>query len=119
MRGQPGWIAAMAYAVCCALRLARFNSRLGVVDLPPWPTTISPAFRLRPRRLVLLPMIRFEIGRNFSPSGGDRALDPADRRADGQHPATFSFKGPACRPMGGPALAGVGLLAAMLVSQPW
>ena len=28
--GSLGWIAAMAYAVCCALRLARFNSRLAI-----------------------------------------------------------------------------------------
>jgi CDP-diacylglycerol--serine O-phosphatidyltransferase len=33
--GSLGWIAALAYAVCAALRLARFNARLGD-DLPPW-----------------------------------------------------------------------------------
>jgi CDP-diacylglycerol--serine O-phosphatidyltransferase len=33
--GSLGWIAALAYAVCAALRLARFNARLGD-ELPPW-----------------------------------------------------------------------------------
>ncbi len=31
---QFGWIAALALAVCCALRLARFNSRLDADDQP-------------------------------------------------------------------------------------
>ncbi len=30
--GRLGWLAAFAYAVCAALRLARFNSQVGVVD---------------------------------------------------------------------------------------
>ncbi|KTR82606.1 CDP-diacylglycerol O-phosphatidyltransferase [Novosphingobium barchaimii] len=29
-----GWIAALAYAICCVLRLARFNSRLDSLDQP-------------------------------------------------------------------------------------
>ena len=30
--GKPGWIAAFVYCACTALRLARFNANLGVVD---------------------------------------------------------------------------------------
>ena len=30
--GKPGWIAAFVYCACAALRLARFNTNLGVVD---------------------------------------------------------------------------------------
>ncbi len=30
--GKPGWIAAFVYCSCAALRLARFNTNLGVVD---------------------------------------------------------------------------------------
>ena len=30
-----GWVVALLYAVCCALRLARFNTQLGA-DLPPY-----------------------------------------------------------------------------------
>lgn len=29
-----GWIAALAFAICCALRLARFNAQLDLVDQP-------------------------------------------------------------------------------------
>ncbi|WP_343038749.1 phosphatidylcholine/phosphatidylserine synthase [Skermanella pratensis] len=45
--GTPGWIAVLAFSVCAALRLARFNSKLGDSDLPPTPTTISPGSRRR------------------------------------------------------------------------
>jgi CDP-diacylglycerol--serine O-phosphatidyltransferase len=30
--GKPGWIAAFVYCACAALRLARFNTNIGVVD---------------------------------------------------------------------------------------
>ncbi|MBF5094562.1 phosphatidylcholine/phosphatidylserine synthase [Azospirillum sp. INR13] len=121
--GSLGWIAAMAYAVCCALRLARFNSRLGVVDLPPWAYNYftgvpAPAGA----GLVLLPMILgFEIGPQFL--GHPAVIVPWTLLIGGLMVSTlptFSFKGarvPAQWVV--PALAGVGLLAAMLVSQPW
>lgn len=32
--GNIGWVVALLYAVCCALRLARFNAALDDVDLP-------------------------------------------------------------------------------------
>jgi CDP-diacylglycerol--serine O-phosphatidyltransferase len=121
--GSLGWIAAMAYAVCCALRLARFNSRLGVVDLPPWAYNYftgvpAPAGA----GLVLLPMILgFEIGPQFP--GHPAVIVPWTLLIGGLMVSilpTFSFKGarvPAHWVV--PALAGVGLLAAMMVSQPW
>lgn len=36
LREQPsfGWIAALAFAICCVLRLARFNSRLDTLEQP-------------------------------------------------------------------------------------
>lgn len=34
--GSFGWVLALLFAVCAALRLARFNTRLGISDLPPW-----------------------------------------------------------------------------------
>ncbi len=34
--GRWGWAAVVLYAVCCALRLARFNTKLDEPDLPPW-----------------------------------------------------------------------------------
>lgn len=32
--GAVGWVVALLYAVCCALRLARFNAALDITDLP-------------------------------------------------------------------------------------
>ena len=34
--GGLGWVLSLLFAVCAALRLARFNTRLGISDLPPW-----------------------------------------------------------------------------------
>jgi len=34
--GGFGWVIALVFAVCAALRLARFNTRLGETDLPSW-----------------------------------------------------------------------------------
>src|SRR5215510_133097 len=34
--GGFGWALALLFAVCCALRLARFNTRLENTDLPAW-----------------------------------------------------------------------------------
>jgi len=54
----------LLYCVCCALRLARFNTRLGASDLPPWAYKFftgvpAPAAA----GLVLTPMIvSFEVG---------------------------------------------------------
>ncbi|MCG5244014.1 CDP-alcohol phosphatidyltransferase family protein [Azospirillum doebereinerae] len=121
--GSLGWIAAMAYAVCCALRLARFNSRLGVVDLPPWAYNYftgvpAPAGA----GLVLLPMtLGFEAGPDWI--GHPVVIVPWTLMIGGLMVSTlptFSFKGarvPAQWVV--PALAGVGLIAAMMVSQPW
>jgi CDP-diacylglycerol--serine O-phosphatidyltransferase len=62
--GGIGWAVVLLYCVCCALRLARFNTRLGVSDLPPWGYKFftgvpAPAAA----GLVLTPMmVSFEIG---------------------------------------------------------
>lgn len=34
--GRLGWALCLLHAVCCVLRLARFNTMLGQPDLPPW-----------------------------------------------------------------------------------
>lgn len=31
-----GWVVALVYITCCALRLARFNTKLNDPDMPPW-----------------------------------------------------------------------------------
>jgi CDP-diacylglycerol--serine O-phosphatidyltransferase len=61
----PGWIAALFFTVCCALRLARFNTNMG--RLPPYAYNYftgvpAPAGA----GLALLPMVvSFEIGAEF------------------------------------------------------
>lgn len=61
----PGWIAALFFTVCCALRLARFNTSLG--KLPPYAYNYftgvpAPAGA----GIAILPMvISFEIGGDF------------------------------------------------------
>jgi CDP-diacylglycerol--serine O-phosphatidyltransferase len=56
--GGLGWALVLLFSVCCALRLARFNTMLGEPDLPPWAYNFftgvpAPAAA----GLVLLPMI--------------------------------------------------------------
>lgn len=55
---EIGWVITLVFAVCAALRLARFNTRLGVSDMPSWASNFftgvpAPAGG----GLVLLPMI--------------------------------------------------------------
>jgi CDP-diacylglycerol--serine O-phosphatidyltransferase len=66
LRGA-GWVIALVFAVCAALRLARFNTRLDASDQPAWAANFftgvpAPAGG----GLALLPMIlSFEIGEAF------------------------------------------------------
>ncbi len=41
--GKPGWLAAFIYAACAALRLARFNTQVGIVDKRYFQGLASPA----------------------------------------------------------------------------
>ena len=55
---ELGWIITLVFVVCAALRLARFNTRLGISDMPAWASNFftgvpAPAGG----GLVLLPMI--------------------------------------------------------------
>ncbi|HYG90533.1 MAG TPA: CDP-diacylglycerol--serine O-phosphatidyltransferase [Azospirillum sp.] len=121
--GSFGWIAALAYAVCCALRLARFNSRLGAPDLPPWAFNYftgvpAPAGA----GLVLLPMIAgFEV--NPAIVGHPALVVPWTLAIGGLMVSTLpTFSGKGMRIPTDyvvPALLGVGLLAAFLVAQTW
>jgi len=62
--GRPGWILVMLFAMCCGLRLARFNVALEDVNAPSWKAHFftgvpAPAGA----GLVLLPMVlSFQIG---------------------------------------------------------
>lgn len=62
--GSFGWAVVLVYVVCCALRLARFNTMIGQADLPPYAYNFftgvpAPAGA----GLVLMPLIvSFETG---------------------------------------------------------
>jgi CDP-diacylglycerol--serine O-phosphatidyltransferase len=62
-----GWAVTMAFAVCCALRLARFNTKLDNTDLPAWTSRFfvgvpAPAGA----GLALIPvMATFELGPGY------------------------------------------------------
>ncbi|MBP2293528.1 CDP-diacylglycerol--serine O-phosphatidyltransferase [Azospirillum rugosum] len=121
--GSLGWIAAMAYAVCAALRLARFNSRLGDVDLPPWAFNYFTGIPAPAGAgLAVLPMvIGFEAGPAVA--GHPAIVVPWTLLVGGLMVSTLpTFSGKGMRVPTHyvvPALVGVGLLAASLVSQPW
>ena len=59
-----GWAIVLFYAVCCALRLARFNAQLGAAPAPPWRANFfSGAPAPAGAGLLMLPMfVSFEWG---------------------------------------------------------
>lgn len=121
--GVLGWIAALALAVCCVLRLARFNAGLGAADKPPWAFNYftgvpAPAGA----GLALLPIaMGFELG-GVVP-GHPYLVALWSLVVAGLMISalpTFSFKRlrvPAY--LVAPGLVGVGVTAAALVVQPW
>lgn len=121
--GGLGWALVLLYSVCCALRLARFNTMIGQPDLPPWAYNFftgvpAPAAA----GLVLLPMMMtFQTGSGFfhHPVVVGIFLVGVSFLMVSTIP-TFSFKRFRV-PMGYvlPTLLVVGLLAAFLVTEPW
>lgn len=122
--GGIGWALVLLFSVCCALRLARFNTMLGEPDLPPWAYNFftgvpAPAAA----GLVLLPMvISFQSnGEGFfaSPSVNAVFLVAVSFLMVSKIP-TFSgkrFRVPHEYVL--PMLLFVGVLAAFLVTEPW
>lgn len=121
--GAFGWVAVLALCVCAALRLARFNTKLGQGDLPPYAYNYftgvpAPAGA----GLALLPLVlSFQTGPGLFTSPwlvGPWTFVVALLMVS-QLP-TFSLKGIRVpQSMVVPVLAGVGLIAAALVSTPW
>jgi len=121
--GTFGWIAVLALSVCAALRLARFNSKLGQNDMPAYAYNYftgvpAPAGA----GLALLPLLlSFEFGSDTV--GSPWIVVPwtlVVAMLMVSWIPTFSLKGirvPQWLVV--PILAGVGLLAAALVSAPW
>lgn len=117
-----GWVIVLLFAVCCALRLARFNTQLGA-ELPPYaynfftgvPTPAGAG-------LVMIPMfLTFEFGSDVfrSPYLNGVVLATVAALMVSRVP-TFSFKrfrvpGEWVLPM----LLVIGGLAAFLTTEPW
>lgn len=121
--GGLGWALALVFVMACALRLARFNTALGVSDPPPWASRFftgvpAPAGA----GLVLLPMVlSFELDSDFLRSGvvNGFALIAVSALMVSKIP-TFSAKRIKLpHSYVGLALIAVGAYAAFLVSTPW
>lgn len=121
--GGMGWALVLLYAVCCGLRLARFNTMLGNDTLPPYAYNFftgvpSPAGA----GVVLLPMVAsFEFGRGFfdSPAVVALFLMGVSFLMVSTIP-TFSFKKVRIpHKWVLPMLLIVGAIAAFLVTEPW
>lgn len=118
-----GWALALLFAVCAALRLARFNTKLGVSDMPAWAYNYftgvpAPAAA----GLVLLPMIlSFQFGGLFliSPVLNAAVIVTVAFLMISRIP-TYSFKQFGVpHKLVLPVLLLVGLMAAFLVTSPW
>lgn len=120
--GNVGWVLVLLFAVCCGLRLARFNTMLGEPD-PPWAHNFftgvpAPAGA----GLVLLPMIMsFEFGETLLglPVVNGTVLFIVSGLLVSRVP-TYSFKTSRVPyKFVLPILLFVGLLAAFATSRPW
>lgn len=120
--GGFGWALVLLYTVCCALRLARFNTMIGA-ELPPYAYNFftgvpAPAAA----GLVLVPMAAsFELGRDIfgQPAVVGIFLMAVSFLMVSSVP-TFSFKKVRVpHKWVLPILLVVGLVAAFLVTEPW
>ena len=120
--GGVGWAVALLFAVCCALRLARFNAELGLDKPTPYAHSFfkgvpAPAAA----GLVLLPvMMSFELGTALRTPLLNLAVVIAIAALMVSRVPTFSFKRFRLKPDHVlPVLLIVGLLAAFLTTAPW
>lgn len=122
LRG-PGWVIALVFAVCAALRLARFNTRLGDSDMPAWAGNFFTGLPAPAGGgVVLLPlMLSFEFWPTFfSHPWVNGVLMVLVAYLMISRIPTYSFK--RVRVPHGlvvPLLLLVGLLAALLVTATW
>lgn len=119
----PGWVIALIFAVCAALRLARFNTRMGDTDRPAWAGNFftgvpAPAGG----GLVLLPMmLSFEFGGEAlsQPWINGPLMILVSYLMISRIP-TYSFKQVRVpHRLVVPLLLAVGLIVAMLVTATW
>ena len=121
--GGLGWALVLVFAMSCALRLARFNTALGIEQPAPWTSRFftgvpAPAGA----GLALLPMVlSFELGEDIlaSPILNGLMLVAVSALMVSKVP-TFSAKRIRLQQSYvGLALVGVGAFTAFLVSTPW
>jgi CDP-diacylglycerol--serine O-phosphatidyltransferase len=121
--GGPGWAVCLLFAVCCSLRLARFNTKLDNTDLPAWTGRFfsgvpAPAAA----GLALTPMIAsFEFGPGFynHPLFVGAVMVGVAALMVSRVP-TFSFKRLKVRPRAVlPVMIAIGLLIVLVISTPW
>jgi CDP-diacylglycerol--serine O-phosphatidyltransferase len=117
-----GWFAVLALSVCTALRLARYNSRLDASDRPPWSYRFfagvpAPAGA----GLALMPlMASFQFGdvvMHPVPVGVWTILVALLMVSNLPTFSTAGWSVPQRHMV--PVLAGVGLIFALLASEPW
>ncbi|MDH5748813.1 MAG: CDP-diacylglycerol--serine O-phosphatidyltransferase [Rhodospirillales bacterium] len=121
--GRFGWILVVLYSICCALRLARFNTNMEQPDLPVWAYNFfSGVPAPMAAGLVLLPMIlSFQFGRDIliRPEVTTLFLIAVSILMVSRIP-TYSFKNfRVPLPWVLPTLLFVGIFAAFLVAEPW
>lgn len=118
-----GWVLAMVFAVCSALRLARFNTKLGVSDMPRWAYNFFTGVPAPGGAgLVMMPMmLSFQFGAGFfnQPAVNGVFMAVVAGLMISRLP-TYSFKQfKVPHRMVLPMLLLVGLLAAMLITNLW
>lgn len=121
--GSIGWALVLLYCVCCALRLARFNTKPGSTEAPPWAARFFIGVPAPGGAgLVLTPMmISFETGPGFFSNIFVNALVILGVSAlMVSRVPTYSGKSIRVpQPYVLPLLLFVGLLAGLLVGAPW
>ncbi|MEE8516153.1 MAG: CDP-diacylglycerol--serine O-phosphatidyltransferase [Alphaproteobacteria bacterium] len=118
-----GWVLAMVFAVCSALRLARFNTKLGVSDMPRWAYNFFTGVPAPGGAgLVMLPMmLSFQFGAGFfdQPAINAVVMAAVAILMISRIP-TYSFKQfKVPHRMVLPMLLLVGLMAALLITALW
>ena len=121
--GDFGWAISLLFAVCCSLRLARFNTKLDNADLPAWTGRFfvgvpAPAGA----GLALTPMMAsFEFGPGIAshPLTVGLVMVAVAALMVSRVP-TYSFKRLKVPPRSVlPVMVGIGLLIVFVISTPW
>ena len=121
--GSVGWALCLLHAVCCVLRLARFNAMLGQPSLPPWAHSYFTGVPAPGGAgLAIIPMMAsFEFGTDFfaHPVVVGAFLLTSSFLMVSSVP-TFAAKNFRLKPQWVvPFMLFIGVLAAFMVTEPW